>query len=453
MIINELNKNKKVYIETYGCQMNLSDSEIVSAVLTDAGCNMVQNPESADVILLNTCSVRENAELTINKRLLNLNSINKKGEKIIGILGCMAERLRERIFEQNHSVSLIVGPDEYRRLPEILGLAFDGEKGIAVKLSRQETYDDISPLRVDGKSAWISVMRGCNNFCSYCIVPFARGRERSRSSETIYNEIIRLENSNYKEITLLGQNVNSYLCPVTGIDFPDLLAVCAVTATNIRFRFVTSHPKDMSDKLINTIAKYSNVCKHIHLPVQSGSDAVLSRMNRIYSSAQYLELIRKIRNQMPEIAISTDIIAGFPGETEEDHLLTIKLMNEVNFDGAFMFKYSPRENTTAFKFDDDVSDEIKLRRLNEIIHLQNSLSAAKNRSEHGIVHNVLVECPSKRNHLEWQGRSDTNKTVIFPNFSGFYKTGDLVQIKIERSSSATMFGTPVNTITDSKNSN
>ena len=367
-----MNKNN-FYIETYGCQMNLADSEVVAGVLKGKGFEASDNIETANIILLNTCSIRDNAEQRIYGRLGNLKKYKDKNpETVIGILGCMAERLRKDLIEDKKMVDLVVGPDEYRRLPELIDGAFHGEKGISVKLSRTETYDDIIPYREDGISAWISVMRGCDKFCTFCVVPFTRGRERSRSLESIVNEIKILSERGFKEVTLLGQNVNSY--NDNGNDFADLLAACAVVDRSFRIRFSTSHPQDLSDKLLYTIAENINLCNYIHLPVQSGSNRILDLMNRTYTIEHYLELIDKARKIIPGVSFSTDIIAGFPTETYEDHLATIDVMQKVKYDGAYMFKYSPREGTKAFKMEDDVTEEAKTKRLNEIIDLQHSIS-------------------------------------------------------------------------------
>lgn len=434
------NLQNKVYIETYGCQMNVSDTEIVSSILFKSGYNIIDKPESADVILLNTCSVRENAENKINERLIHLKQF-KKGNKdlVVGILGCMAERLKVKLLDEKKIVDLVVGPDEYRKVPILIENAYSGEKGIAVKLSKVETYDDIVPLRTEGISAWVSIMRGCDKFCTFCVVPFTRGRERSRNLSSIVEELIDLSNQGFKEVTLLGQNVNSYLDETNNLDFPDLLKACAIAVPDMRIRYTTSHPYDMSDKLIDTMAEHENICKYIHLPVQSGSDRVLEMMNRKYTAKHYLERVAKIREKMPEVSLSTDIIAGFPNETEEDHQLTLKLMEEVKYDGAFMFKYSPRENTKAFNMIDDVDDSVKSRRLNEIIELQHRISKEMNKAEVGKVHSILVEGVSKKNKAEWQGRTDTNKVVIFP-ITDLPTVGSILKVKINRSNSATLFG-------------
>ncbi|MFP4369082.1 MAG: tRNA (N6-isopentenyl adenosine(37)-C2)-methylthiotransferase MiaB, partial [Candidatus Kapaibacterium sp.] len=413
---NEDKLSRKIYIETYGCQMNLNDTEIVSGILLDSGgYEMTDSPDNADIIFLNTCSVRENAEKTIFKRINNLRQyIRKDGKKLIGILGCMAERLQDKLVSDESMVSLVIGPDEYRKAPYLIERALEGQKGIAVELSTVETYEDVIPVRNDGISAWVSILRGCNNFCSYCVVPYTRGRERSRSAETILSEISELKNKYIKEITLLGQNVNSYNDEESTFDFPGLLSECALAAPGIRFRFTTSHPKDMSDKLIEVMAEHDNICNHIHLPVQSGSDKILKAMNRRYTVEHYLERIVKIREYLPDASLTTDIIAGYPGESDEDHRATLDILRGVRYDGAFMFKYSPREGTKAYKFDDNVPDEIKTTRLNEIINLQHEISDTLNKAEQGKIHEVLVEGPSKRNKDEWMGRTKTNKVVIFP---------------------------------------
>ncbi|MCX7909883.1 MAG: tRNA (N6-isopentenyl adenosine(37)-C2)-methylthiotransferase MiaB [Ignavibacteria bacterium] len=435
-----MEKNLSVYIETYGCQMNLSDTEIVSRILKNAGYELVERPNSANVILLNTCSVRENAERKIRERLSVLKKYkNNSKPVVVGILGCMAERQRNKILENNSIVDLAVGPDEYRKVPQLIQNALLGEKGIAVRLSRVETYDDIEPLRKEGISAWISIMRGCDKFCSYCVVPFTRGRERSRKLFSIIAEVEKLQNEGFKEITLLGQNVNSYKCPETNSDFADLLKECAIRFPTIRIRFITSHPQDMSDKLIETIANYDNICKYIHLPIQSGSNRILELMNRNYTYEHYLGRIRKIRELMPNCALSTDIIAGFPTETLEDHRLTLRALEEIRFDGAYMFRYSPREHTKAYKLTDDVPEKEKIRRLNEIIDLQNKISKEINLTEHGKIHLVLAEGPSKKDKTYWQGRTDTNKVVIFKPLKST-QVGEVVKVKITNSTSATLFG-------------
>lgn len=439
---------KSVYIETYGCQMNLADTEVILGLVNDAGYIITNQIEEADFILINTCSVRENAEQRIYGRLGKFKSLKKKKpEIVIGMLGCMAERLRSKLMYEKakgvgQAVDVLVGPDEYRKLPELMNHAWQGEKGIAVKLSRFETYDDITPLRTNGISAWISVMRGCDKFCSFCVVPFTRGRERCRPLASIVKEVETLSSRGFKEVTLLGQNVNSYID--RKYDFADLLKSVADVDSSIRVRFTTSHPQDMSDKLIETIAEKRNICKYIHLPLQSASDRILNLMNRSYDCNHYLNLIAKIRSLIPNTGISTDIITGFPTETEEDHRKTIEVLSDLQFDGAFMFKYSPRENTLAYKMIDDIPDEIKSRRIDEIIKLQNMISLEKNRELVGQIQEILVEGDSKKSLDKWHGRTDSNKMVIFSKDS--VNVGDYVKIKIEKANSATLFGSIIKNI-------
>jgi len=428
---------RTVYIETYGCQMNVADTELVLGILAKSGYAQSHRPESADVILVNTCAVRENAEQRIFGRLGDFKPMKRSNlGVVVGVLGCMAERLRRQLVESETHVDLVIGPDEYRRLPELIENATSGEKGIAVRLSRVETYDDIAPLRTDGIGAWLSVMRGCDKFCTFCVVPFTRGRERSRSLEGIVDEVKGLVDSGFREVTLLGQNVNSYRD--NGFDFADLLKHVADVDRSLRVRFTTSHPQDMSEKLIETIARYENICNYIHLPVQSGSDRILQMMNRSYTTEHYLELVRRITKSIPGVSLSTDVIAGFPTETAADHQLTLDLLKEVRFDGAFTFKYSPRENTKAWHMKDDVSDEIKTRRLSEIIDLQRSISLLKNQAHIGCAMEVLVEGESKRSPVDWYGRTDTNKVVVFPKNGA--SVGDYLPITVERANSATLFG-------------
>lgn len=418
--------------------MNLADTELVLGILTNKGYSVTNDISDANVILLNTCSVRDNAEQKIYNRLDHLKGIKRENpEAVIGILGCMAERLRKSLVEEKKIVDVVVGPDEYRRLPEYLDIAFGGEKGIGVKLSRTETYDDIIPYREDGLSAWISVMRGCDKFCTFCVVPFTRGRERSRSLESIAAEIKQLPQRGFREVTLLGQNVNSYLD--NGNDFADLLAASAVVDRSIRIRFTTSHPQDLSDKLLYTIAEHPNICNYIHLPVQSGSNRILELMNRTYTIEHYLNLIEKARKIIPGVSFSTDIISGFPTETVEDHILTLDIMQQVRYDGAFMFKYSPREGTKAYNMNDDVPEEVKAKRLNEIIDLQHSISYEINQSQIGTEEIILIEGFSKKSDQFLSGRTDTNKIVIIPR-SEEIKSGDYVKVKINRATSATLFG-------------
>lgn len=435
---NKTENHRKVYIETYGCQMNFSDSEIILSVLSDYGYNESTNIEESDVILLNTCSVRENAENKIKSRLSNLKKYKKNHpERIIGILGCMAERLKNELLEREKIVDLIVGPDEYRRLPNLIESVFEtGEKGIAVKLSKVETYDDITPVRKDGVTAFISVMRGCDKFCSFCVVPFTRGRERSRMLKSIVDESRKLFDEGIKEVTLLGQNVNSYKDGDN--DFSDLLKSVAIAVPEMRIRYTTSHPYDLSDKLLETMAEHSNICKYIHLPVQSGSDRILELMNREYTIKHYLGIIEKAKKQMPGIGLSTDIIAGFPTETDEDHKMTLDLLGEVKYDGAFMFAYSPRENTKAYKYLDDIPYEIKQKRLEEIIEFQRKISLKINKQLIGKEKEILIETTSKKSPDFLMGRTDCNKSTIIPK--GENKMGDFVKVKINKANSATLFG-------------
>ena len=431
-------KNSKVYIETYGCQMNLADSELIMGILNGHGYNLTKEINDADVVLLNTCSIRDNAEQRIYGRLGNLKTIKSSNPNlVVGVLGCMAERLRKDLVEDKKIVDIVVGPDEYRRMPEFIDLAFNGEKGIGVRLSKTETYDDIIPYREDGLSAWISVMRGCDKFCTFCVVPFTRGRERSRSLNSIVEEIELLAKRGFKEVSLLGQNVNSYLDDKN--DFADLLSVSAKVDSSMRIRFTTSHPQDLSDKLLHTIADHENICNSIHLPVQSGSNRILELMNRTYSIEHYLNLIDKARKIIPGVSFSTDIISGFPTETEEDHQLTLNVMQHVRYDGAYMFKYSPREGTKAFRMEDDVTDEVKSRRLQEIIQLQQKISYEINQTLIGKEETILIEGTSKKSERFLSGRTDSNKVVIIAN-DGMVKQGDYIKIRINRATQATLFG-------------
>ena len=431
-------KKSKVYIETYGCQMNLADSEIVMAILNDFGYDFSKKAEDADVVLLNTCSIRENAEQRIYGRLGKFKTIkNSKPELIVGILGCMAERLRKDLIEEKKIVDLIVGPDEYRRLPDLLDMAFNGEKGIGVRLSKTETYDDIIPYREDGLQAWIPVMRGCDKFCTFCVVPFTRGRERSKPLVSVVNEIKKLSERGFREVTLLGQNVNSYSDGTN--DFADLLAASAMIDRDVRVRFTTSHPQDLSDKLLYTIAEHPNLCSYIHLPVQSGSNRILKLMNRTYSIEHYLGLIEKAKKLIPGVSFSTDIIAGFPTETHEDHLMTLDVMRQVRYDGAYMFKYSAREGTKSYKMNDDVPEEIKTMRLQEIIELQQKISFEINQELIGKEEIVLIEGFSRKSDQFLAGRTDTNKVLIIP-FDERIKGGTYVKAKVTRATHATLFG-------------
>ena len=435
--------DKRLYIETYGCQMNVADSEVVAAVMDTVGYVMTDDIDMADAVLLNTCSIRDNAEQKIHSRLQYLASLKRKrhGRLTVGVIGCMAERVKDDLIE-NHGVDLVAGPDSYLDLPALFASVESGEKAINVKLSTTETYRDIIPMKITGNrvSGFISIMRGCNNFCSYCIVPYTRGRERSREAESILRELADLRERGFKEVTLLGQNVNSY--NYTGydgvtVDFAALLAMVAEAAPDMRVRFTTSHPKDMSDEIIATMARYPNICKHIHLPVQSGSNAVLKSMNRKYTREWYLDRIAAIRRAMPDCGISTDLFTGFHDESEADFEMTLDLMREVGFDASFMFKYSERPGTLASKvMPDNVPEEVKIDRLNRMIALQNELSAASNRRDVGRTFDVLVEGVSKRSKEQMVGRNQQNKTCVFPR--GTFRIGDTVKVKVVDSSSATL---------------
>lgn len=426
-------------METYGCQMNFSDSQIVGSIMTDHDFEITDNVADADLIFVNTCSIREHAEQRIRARLKEFKKFKKfKPDLKVGLLGCMAERLKEQLLEQEQIVDIIVGPDAYRDLPRLLNIAETGQKAVNVLLSLDETYADINPIHTKGVSSFISIMRGCENFCSYCVVPFTRGKERSRTPETIIDEARRLFSEGIREVTLLGQNVNSYQSD-DGTSFAQLLEKVALVDPTLRVRFATSHPKDISDELIDTIAKYDNICNSIHLPVQSGSDRMLKLMNRKYTSEWYLERINKIRSTIPDCALSTDIIAGFCSETEEDHADTLKLMKEVGYDYAFMFKYSERPNTLAArKYKDDIAEDVKGKRLQEIIDLQQELSLQSNLKDIGKVFEVLVENVSKKSNEELSGRNSQNKVIVFP--SNTHKPGDYVQVKITSCTPATLRG-------------
>lgn len=430
---------KRLFIETYGCQMNAGDSEIVVSIMQDEGYVYTAEISEADVILINTCSIRDNAEQRIWGRLNDMRRYRKaRPSLVVGIIGCMAERLKEKLIEDG-GVDVVAGPDSYRDLPRLVREAESGGKGINVMLSKEETYAEIAPVRLDknGVSAFIAIMRGCNNYCAYCVVPYTRGIERSRDPETIVAEAKSLFDNGYREVTLLGQNVNSYRFGEVG--FPELMSRVAEISPLLRVRFATSHPKDMSDRLLDVMSRYDNICKAIHLPAQSGSSVVLERMNRKYTREWYLDRIAAIRRYMPDCAITTDLIAGFCGETEEDHLQTLSLMREVGYESAYMFKYSERPNTfSARHFTDDVPDEVKGRRLNEIIALQNELSVESNRRDVGKEFIILVEGESKRSPEQLCGRTSQNKMVVFDR--GDHKAGDYVRVRITASSSATLFG-------------
>lgn len=435
--------NRKLFIETYGCQMNVADSEVIASIMQMAGYFVCDTIEEADAVFMNTCSIRDNAEQKILNRLEFFYSLKKKRKHlIVGVLGCMAERVKNDLIE-NHHVDLVVGPDSYLTLPDLIATVETGEKAINVELSTTETYKDVIPSRICGNhiSGFVSIMRGCNNFCTYCIVPYTRGRERSRDVDSILNEVGDLIAKGYKEITLLGQNVNSYRFDKGGeiITFPMLLRIVAKAAPGVRIRFTTSHPKDMSDETLQVIAEMPNVCKHIHLPVQSGSSRILKLMNRKYTREWYLDRVAAIRKIIPDCGLSTDIFSGFHSETEEDHQLSLSLMRECAYDSAFMFKYSERPGTYASKhLEDNISEEIKIQRLNEIIELQNQLSAESNQRCIGKEFEVLVEGVSKRSREQLFGRTEQNKVVVFDR--GNHRIGDFVQVKITDASSATLKG-------------
>lgn len=437
---------RKLYIETYGCQMNVSDSEVVASIMQTDGYILTENPDEADAVFVNTCSVRDNAEQRVLARLQYFQSFRKKNKSlIIGVLGCMAERVKEELIRK-HGVDLVAGPDSYMDLPNLVGAVEQGEKAINVNLSTQETYKDVIPLKIGGIhiSGFISIMRGCNNFCTYCIVPYTRGRERSRDLESILNEVHDMKSKGYHEITLLGQNVNSYRYESNGdlIGFPQLLTRVAEEVPGIRIRFTTSHPKDMSDETLYVMARYPNICKHIHLPAQSGSSRILDVMNRKYTREWYLDRIAAIRRILPDCSISTDLFCGYHSETEADYQATLSLMREAGFDSAFLFKYSERPGTYAAKhLEDNVPEEEKIRRLQGMIDLQNELSEASNYRDIGKTVEVLVEGFSKRSKEQLFGRTGQNKVVIFDKQN--YHIGQFIQVKIERATSATLFGKPI----------
>lgn len=467
---------KKLFIETYGCQMNVADSEVVASVMKMAGYDTTEDMQDADAVFLNTCSVRDNAEQKIYRRLEELNALRKKRiaaagkdknkeetgtgndtpqpeNLIIGVLGCMAERVKDDLIE-NHHVDLVAGPDSYLSLPDLVAQAETGHKAMNIELSTTETYRDVVPQRLHGAhiGGFVSIMRGCNNFCHYCIVPYTRGRERSRDMQSILREVIDLKEKGYKEVTLLGQNVNSYRSAAqqtdgsntqqTATDFPTLLRTVARAVPDMRVRFTTSHPKDMSDETLKVIAEEPNVCKHIHLPVQSGSDRILKLMNRKYTREWYMERVKAIRTLVPDCAITTDIFVGYHSETEEDHQLSLSLMKEVGYDSAFMFKYSERPGTYASKhLPDDVPEDVKIRRLTELIELQTRLSAEANRKDEGKILEVLVEGFSKRSHEQLCGRTEQNKMVVFDKQN--HHIGQRVMVRITGSTSATLFGEAV----------
>lgn len=435
---------KKFYIETYGCQMNVADTEVVASVLRDQGYEICNDIHQADLILVNTCSIRENAEQRIWGRLdLFRKEKRRRPATVVGVIGCMAERLKEKLLETDKMVDIVVGPDAYRELPALVTEAFGGHKAVNVLLSREETYADIAPVRLDqsGVTAFVSIMRGCNNMCSYCVVPYVRGSERSRNPDTIISEVRKLFDDGYREVTLLGQNVDSYHWSSEAgvVTFCDLLRLTAEINPLLRVRFSTNHPKDMSDSLLQTMASYPNICRHIHLPVQSGSNNILKLMNRKYTREWYMERIEAIRSGLPECAISTDIITGFCSETEDDHRETLSLLEWARFDFAYMFAYSERPGTgAARKLSDDVPEEVKKRRLNEIIALQNTISASVKKQDVGMVFEALIEGRSKKSADQLFGRTSQNKVIVFP--ADGQKPGDYVNVLVEKSTSATLIG-------------
>jgi len=444
---NGLDDRPRVYIETYGCQMNVNDSEVVASILIANGYAVTSGMDDADVILINTCSIRENAETRVWGRIDVFGQVKKrKPSVLVGVLGCMAERLKDKLLEEKRVVDLVVGPDAYRELPVLLRSAGEGQKGINVLLSREETYADISPVRLDrnGVSAFVSIMRGCNNMCTYCVVPYTRGAERSRDPRSIIREVQELIDAGYREVTLLGQNVDSYYWRGEGliansVNFADLLEKVAQLDSRLRVRFSTSHPKDLTNEVLYTMAMYENICNHIHLPVQSGSSRILQLMNRGYTREYYLQRVEAIRHIIPDCAISTDIISGFCTETELDHHQTLSLLEAVNFDFAFMFKYSERPNTKAArKYQDDVPDEVKTRRLTEIIDLQGKISEASKKADVGKRFEVLIEGESKKSSEQFYGRTSQNKVVVFPR--GNRRVGEFVFVEVTSCTPATLIG-------------
>ncbi len=440
---------KKFYIESYGCQMNFSDSEIVASILNDNGFGATRNYEEADLVLLNTCSIREKAEQTIRNRLHLFRQVKQsRPGMLIGVLGCMAERLKGKFLEEEKLVDMVVGPDAYRSLPGLIGEAGSGQKAVNVLLSRDETYADISPVRLDsnGVTAFVSIMRGCNNMCSFCVVPFTRGRERSRDAGSIVHECRELFSNGFKEVTLLGQNVDSYYWVDEASDktvtFAELLEKVALIDPALRVRFSTSHPKDITDEVLFTMARYPNICKYIHLPVQSGSTRILQLMNRTYTREWYMAKIDRILSILPDCGLSSDIITGFCTESEEDHRDTMSLMEYARYDMSYMFFYSERPGTLAARrYQDDVPEEIKKRRLDEIVRLQNRLSQQKNREDIGKTAEVLIEGDSKKSTDDWRGRNSQNKVVVFPKAGHRFRKGDYVRVKVNDCTGATLIGT------------
>ncbi|WP_069658710.1 tRNA (N6-isopentenyl adenosine(37)-C2)-methylthiotransferase MiaB [Arcticibacter eurypsychrophilus] len=443
----EKNNGRKLYIESYGCAMNFSDSEIVASIMTNMGFETTSDYKEADVIFINTCSIRENAEVRVRNRLKEFGAVkNKKPGMMVGVLGCMAERLKSKFLEEEKLVDLVIGPDAYRDLPGLIDQVDDGNRAVNVLLSREETYADISPVRLNsnGITAFISIMRGCDNMCSFCVVPFTRGRERSRDAHSIVNEAIDLYAHGYKEVTLLGQNVDSYKWEsedkLERVNFASLLELVANIGPDLRVRFSTSHPKDITDEVLYTMAKYDNICKYIHLPVQSGSSRVLDIMNRTYDREWYMERVQSIRRIMPDCAISTDVIIGFCTETEEEHAETLSMMEYVKYDFAYMFMYSERPGTLAAKrFTDDITEEVKKRRFNEVISLQQKHSHERLLEQLGQTQRILIENFSKKSKLDYSGRNDKNATVVFP-VDARYQPGEYVDVLIERCTPATLIG-------------
>jgi tRNA-2-methylthio-N6-dimethylallyladenosine synthase len=450
---NDPNKYKKhFFIESYGCQMNFADSEVVASILNESGFGATRNIEEADLIFVNTCSIREKAELTVRKRLTEFKKLKKRNKQLlVGVLGCMAERLKAQLLEEEKLVDIVVGPDAYRALPALVEEAGGGQKAVNVLLSREETYADISPVRIDsnGVSAYVSIMRGCNNMCSFCVVPFTRGRERSRNTESILNECRDLIEKGYKEVTLLGQNVDSYYYVPEGdtqvISFAKLLEKVAQLSPNLLVRFSTSHPKDITDEVLFTMAKYDNICKYIHLPVQSGSNRILQMMNRTYTREWYKAKVDRIKEIMPDCAVSADIIAGFCSETEEEHQETIDIMNYSKYEYSYMFYYSERPGTLAERrYKDDIPEDVKKRRLQEIVDLQNKLSLESNKKDIGKVFKVLIEGDSKKNNNDWKGRNSQYKVVVFPKNETPLQKGDFAYVKVYDCTQGTLLGNIVN---------
>ncbi len=446
----EFKSSKNLYIESYGCAMNYSDSEIIASILAENGYKTINSEDGADVIFLNTCAIRENAESRIWTRLRDLKALKNKrqGDLVIGVLGCMAERLKAKLLEKEKLVDLVVGPDAYRDLPQLISKAEDGQKAVNVLLSREETYAEITPVRLNsnGINAFISIMRGCDNMCSFCVVPFTRGRERSRSALSIVAEAKDLSDKGYKEVTLLGQNVDSYKFESENgqiTRFSDLLEMVAQVNPQMRVRFSTSHPKDITDDVLFVMAKYENICNYIHLPVQSGNSNVLERMNRNYDREWYMDKVKRIREIIPDCGISSDIISGFCGETEVEHQDTLSLMEWAQFDFSYMYQYSERPGTLAARrYKDDIPEEIKQRRLAEIISLQHSMSRQKNKADEGKIFKVLVEGVSKKSDLDYKGRNDQNKIVVFPKENS--APGQYVEVLIEKSTTTSLIGKIVN---------